>query len=75
MKILKTQGKNSKHKQKTQGFGKFGCNLLQKSTEMTNKQGGTTKIAKSRTKHSKHYRMGTILKQNIEFLKFPRIFF
>ena len=37
----KTQGrKNSKLKQKTQGFGKFWCNLLQKSTEMTKKQGG-----------------------------------
>ena len=39
-KKLKTQGKNSKLKQKTQGFGKFWCNLLQKSTEMTKKQGG-----------------------------------
>ena len=37
----KTQGrKNSKLKQKTQGFGKFWCNLQQKSTEMTKKQGG-----------------------------------
>ena len=39
-KKLKTQGKNSKLKQKTQGFGKFWCNLQQKSTEMTKKQGG-----------------------------------
>ena len=37
----KTQGrKNSKLKQKTQGFGKSWCNLHQKSTEMTKKQGG-----------------------------------
>ena len=37
----KTQGlKNSKLKQKTQGFGKFWSNLLRKSTEMTKKQGG-----------------------------------
>ena len=39
-KKLKTQGKNSKLKQKTQGFGKSWCNLHQKSTEMTKKQGG-----------------------------------
>ena len=31
--------KNSKLKQKTQGFGKFWCNLQQKSREMTKKQG------------------------------------
>ena len=36
--------KKSELKQKTQGFGKFWCNLRQKSTEMTQKQGGTTKI-------------------------------
>ena len=40
MKKLKTQGKNSKLKQKTQGFSKFWCNLQQKSMEMTKKQGG-----------------------------------
>ena len=36
----KLKEKNSKLKQKTQGFGKFSCNLQQKSTEMTKKQGG-----------------------------------
>ena len=37
----KTQGqKNSKLKEKTQGFDKFWRKLQQKSTEMTKKQGG-----------------------------------
>ena len=40
MKKLKTQGKNSKLKEKTQGFGKFWRNLQQKLTEMTQIQGG-----------------------------------
>ena len=37
MRKLKPQENNSKLKQKTQGFGKFKCNLLQKLTEMTKK--------------------------------------
>ena len=39
-KKLKTQAKNSKLKQKTQGFGKFWCNLLRKCTEITKKTRG-----------------------------------
>ena len=49
----KTPGRiNSKLKQKTQRFGKFWWNLLQKSTEMTKNKRETTQITKSRLKRS-----------------------
>ena len=46
--------KTQNSSKKTHGVGKLLCNLLQKSTEITKKPRGTTKIPKSRMKPSKH---------------------
>ena len=61
VKKFKTQGRKSIKKLKDSA--NFGVKLQQKSTEMTKNKGEATNIPKSRTKHSKHYRMGTILNQ------------
>ena len=66
----KTQGFSEKLKEKTQNSSKklkdstnFGVNYSKNQRKLPIKKGETTKIPESRTKHSKHYRMGTIMKQ------------